>query len=52
VVVFDNSAQNTTSVDDQMLYLGWLLNFACREMPNNVDKYTIFMVFIECHSSA
>lgn len=43
VVCFDNSAQNTTNVDDQMLYLGWLLNFSCREMPENVDKYTIFM---------
>ena len=43
LVCFDNSAQNTSNVDDQMLYLGWLLNLSCREMPENVDKYTIFM---------
>lgn len=44
VIVFDNTAQNTTNVDNQMLYLGWALNFACREMDKDIDKYTVFMV--------
>lgn len=44
VIVFDNSSQNTSNVDGQMMYLGWALNFACREMDPDVDKYTVFMV--------
>lgn len=43
VVVFDNGAANTSDIDNQMLFLGWVLNFACREMPKNIDKYNIFM---------
>lgn len=43
VVVFDNGASNTSDIDAQMLFLGWILNFACREMPQHVDKYHIFM---------
>ena len=44
IVVFDNGAANTTNIDAQMLFLGWTLNFACREMPKHIDKYHIFMV--------
>jgi hypothetical protein len=43
VVCFDNAAANTTNIDAQMLFLGWMLNFTCREMPKNIDKYNIFM---------
>ena len=44
IVIFDNTVQNTQSIDDQMLFLGWNLEFAITQMPPTVDKYVIFMV--------
>ena len=44
LLIFDNTVQNTASVDDQMLFLGWNLEFAIKQMPKYVDKYVIFMV--------
>jgi hypothetical protein len=43
VVVFDNTVQNTTSVDDQLTFLAWNLEYACKLMSSDVDKYTVFM---------
>lgn len=43
VVIFDNTVQNTDSVDDQMLFLAWCLEFAIRDMPAHTDKYVVFM---------
>jgi len=42
-IIFDNEAQNTSNVDDQMLFLAWSLEFAIRQMPITVDKYCIFV---------
>jgi CRAL/TRIO domain/CRAL/TRIO, N-terminal domain len=42
-VIFENEAQNTNNVDDQMLFLAWSLEFAIRQMPTTVDKYCIFI---------
>lgn len=43
VVIFDNTVQNTNSVDDQMLFLAWCLEFAIKDMPEHTDKYVVFM---------
>lgn len=43
-MVFDNTVENTYSIDDQMTYLAWKLEFAIRSMEDHVDKYTLFMV--------
>lgn len=43
ILVFDNNVQNTKSVDDQMVFLAWNLEFAIKMMKPNVDKYLIFM---------
>ena len=43
MVVFDNTVQNTPSTDNHMIFLGWVLDLACREMPICCDKYVIFI---------
>jgi hypothetical protein len=43
IVIFDNTVQNTNSVDDQMLFLAWCLEFSIKEMPDHTDKYVVFM---------
>jgi hypothetical protein len=43
IVVFDNTVQNTTVVDDHMTFLAWNLEFSIKMMPKNVDKFLIFM---------
>ncbi len=43
VLVFDNTVQNTNSIDDQMIFLAWNLEFAIKLMKPQVDKYLVFM---------
>lgn len=43
VVIFDNSVQNTNCTTDQLNFLSWNLEYACRMMPLTVDKYVVFM---------
>jgi hypothetical protein len=44
VIVFNNTVQNTTSHNDQMDYLSWLLETAILlSAARSVDKYVIFM---------
>jgi hypothetical protein len=44
VIVFDNSVQNTSNVDTQLVALAWNLDTACRMMdPTRTDKYVVFM---------
>lgn len=43
LLVFDNTVQNTPHVDDHMRFLAWNLEFAIRQMPTNIDKYTVFI---------
>lgn len=43
VLVFDNTVQNTPHVDDHMNFLAWNLEFAIKQMPPTVDKYTVFI---------
>ena len=44
VIVLDNTVQNTDSVDDQMLFLAWNLEFGIKEMSPSNDKFLVFMV--------
>ena len=43
VIIFDNTVQNTSNIDNQMRFLAWSLEFAIRDMPTHTDKYVIFM---------
>lgn len=43
VLVLDNTVQNTNSVDDQMTFLAWNMEFAIMNLPPNVDKYLVFV---------
>jgi len=43
IVIFDNGVQNTTNVDDQIIFVAWSLELAVRMMPPHVDKYLVFM---------
>jgi hypothetical protein len=44
IVVLDNTVQNTNSIDDQMTFLAWNLEFAIKMMEKDrVDKYLVFM---------
>jgi hypothetical protein len=43
VLVFDNTVQNTSNTDNQLAFLAWYLEYACRLMPAGRDKYVIFM---------
>jgi hypothetical protein len=43
VLVFDNTVQNTSVPDDQLAFLAWYLEYACRIMPTGRDKYVVFM---------
>lgn len=43
IVIFDNSVQNTSNVDDQMTFLAWNLEFATKLSKPGVDKYLVFM---------
>ena len=43
VIVFDNSVQNTTSIDDQLSFVSFNFEYACRMMEPKVDKYVVFM---------
>jgi hypothetical protein len=43
IVIFDNSVQNTSNVDDQMTFLAWNLEFATKMSKPGVDKYLVFM---------
>jgi hypothetical protein len=36
--------QNTNSIDDQMLFLAWNLEFGIKEMSGGNDKFLVFMV--------
>jgi hypothetical protein len=44
VVVLDNTVENTSNIDDQMLFLAWNLELAIRDMPPHVDKFLVFVV--------
>lgn len=44
IIVLDNTVQNTDSVDDQMLFLAWNLEFGIKEMSLSNDKFLVFMV--------
>jgi hypothetical protein len=44
VIVLDNTVQNTNSIDDQMLFLAWNLEFGIKEMSGGNDKFLVFMV--------
>eukprot|EP01038_Epipyxis_sp_PR26KG_P012344 gene12344-16555_t len=43
VIIFDNTVQNTNSVDDQMSFLGWNLELAVQMMSSSIDKYLVFI---------
>lgn len=43
IIVLDNTAQNTTNQDNQMVFTAWCLEMAIREMPEHTDKYLIFI---------
>jgi hypothetical protein len=43
VLILDNTVENTKSVDDQMTFLAWNLEYAIKRMPPNIDKYLVFM---------
>jgi hypothetical protein len=43
VLILDNTVENTNSVDDQMTFLAWNLEYAIKRMPSHVDKYLVFM---------
>lgn len=43
VVIFNNTVQNTDSVDDQMTFLAWNLELATRLNQPYADKYLVFM---------
>lgn len=45
VIVLDNTVQNTDSIDDQMLFLAWNLEFGIKEMSPANDKFLVFMVW-------
>ena len=42
-MIFNNSVQNTNSTDDQLTFLAWNLDYACRLMTPVTDKYVVFM---------
>ena len=44
VIILDNTVQNTDSIDDQMLFLAWNLEFGIKEMSPNNDIFLVFMV--------
>lgn len=44
LIILDNTVQNTDSVDDQMLFLAWNLEFGIKEMTPKIDKFLVFMV--------
>jgi hypothetical protein len=43
VLVFDNTVENWPNLDDRMAHLAWNLEFAIRQMPNDVDKYVVIL---------
>lgn len=43
VLVFNNTKENTRSVDNQMLHLAWNLECATRTMEGDVEKYVVFI---------
>lgn len=43
ILVFDNTAQNTSGMDGQLRYLAWSLDLAIRSMQEHVDKYVVFI---------
>eukprot|EP01034_Spumella_vulgaris_P023948 gene23948-30232_t len=43
ILILDNTVENTKSIDDQMTFLAWNLEFAIKMMKPNVDKYLVFM---------
>jgi len=43
VIVFDNSCQNTKSHDDQLNFLGFILELGANGGLHDVDKYVVFI---------